>query len=136
MVHNLNADTAASALAVALRARKLVILTDVEGVYAQLAGLRNPDFAPDGRRPRSAAANPSGWDGAQDGGVPARGARRGRQTRTSLIEECLTRSCWVFTMPKDSEPWCVPGSALSATSLHDHGHHRLGPPSIVLTRGC
>jgi acetylglutamate kinase len=34
VVHNLNADTAASALAVALHAQKLVVLTDVEGVYA------------------------------------------------------------------------------------------------------
>ena len=34
VIHNLNADTAASALAVALRAQKLVVLTDVEGVYA------------------------------------------------------------------------------------------------------
>ncbi|MGH3714235.1 MAG: acetylglutamate kinase [Micromonosporaceae bacterium] len=34
VVHNLNADTAASALAVALRAQKLVVLTDVEGLYA------------------------------------------------------------------------------------------------------
>src|SRR6266511_4008026 len=34
VVHNLNADTAAGALAVALRARKLVVLTDVEGLYA------------------------------------------------------------------------------------------------------
>ena len=33
-VLNVNADTAASALAVALRAHKLVVLTDVEGVYA------------------------------------------------------------------------------------------------------
>lgn len=33
-VLNVNADTAASALAVALNARKLVVLTDVEGVYA------------------------------------------------------------------------------------------------------
>ncbi|MBK8469737.1 MAG: acetylglutamate kinase [Candidatus Phosphoribacter sp.] len=33
-VLNVNADTAASALAVALEARKLVILTDVEGVFA------------------------------------------------------------------------------------------------------
>lgn len=32
--HNLNADTAAAALAVALRARKLVVLTDVPGLYA------------------------------------------------------------------------------------------------------
>jgi acetylglutamate kinase len=33
-LYNLNADTAASALAVALRAEKLVVLTDVEGLYA------------------------------------------------------------------------------------------------------
>ena len=33
-VLNVNADTAASALAVALKAHKLVVLTDVEGVYA------------------------------------------------------------------------------------------------------
>ncbi|MBV1850440.1 acetylglutamate kinase [Catellatospora tritici] len=32
--HNLNADTAAAALAVALGARKLIVLTDVPGVYA------------------------------------------------------------------------------------------------------
>ena len=33
-VYNVNADTAASALAVALGAEKLVVLTDVEGLYA------------------------------------------------------------------------------------------------------
>jgi acetylglutamate kinase len=33
-VYNLNADTAAGALAVALGAQKLVVLTDVEGLYA------------------------------------------------------------------------------------------------------
>ncbi|HEY4021204.1 MAG TPA: acetylglutamate kinase [Pseudonocardiaceae bacterium] len=34
VVHNVNADTAAGALAVALDAEKLVVLTDVEGLYA------------------------------------------------------------------------------------------------------
>ena len=34
IVHNVNADTAAGALAVALKAEKLVVLTDVEGLYA------------------------------------------------------------------------------------------------------
>jgi acetylglutamate kinase len=34
--YNLNADTAAAALAVALRSRKLVYLTDVEGLYRDL----------------------------------------------------------------------------------------------------
>jgi acetylglutamate kinase len=33
VVHNVNADTAAAALAVALQADRLVVLTDVEGVY-------------------------------------------------------------------------------------------------------
>ncbi|WP_073486227.1 acetylglutamate kinase [Streptoalloteichus hindustanus] len=34
VVHNVNADTAAAALAVALKAEKFVVLTDVEGLYA------------------------------------------------------------------------------------------------------
>src|SRR3712207_7914442 len=34
VVHNVNADTAAAAVAVALGAVKLVVLTDVEGLYA------------------------------------------------------------------------------------------------------
>jgi acetylglutamate kinase len=34
VLHNLNADTAAAALAAALPARKLVVLTDVPGLYA------------------------------------------------------------------------------------------------------
>jgi acetylglutamate kinase len=33
VVHNVNADTAAAALAVALSAERLVVLTDVEGLY-------------------------------------------------------------------------------------------------------
>ena len=33
VVHNVNADTAAAALAVALRAETLLVLTDVEGLY-------------------------------------------------------------------------------------------------------
>lgn len=33
VVHNINADTAAAALASAIGAEKLVVLTDVEGLY-------------------------------------------------------------------------------------------------------
>ena len=33
VVHNVNADTAAAALAIALGAEKLLVLTDVEGLY-------------------------------------------------------------------------------------------------------
>jgi acetylglutamate kinase len=35
VVHNVNADTAAAALAVALGAEKLLVLTDVEGLYRE-----------------------------------------------------------------------------------------------------
>ena len=35
IVHNINADTAAAALAEALEAEKLLMLTDVEGLYAR-----------------------------------------------------------------------------------------------------
>jgi acetylglutamate kinase len=37
-VYNINADTAAAALAVALKAEKLIVLTDVEGLYADWTG--------------------------------------------------------------------------------------------------
>ena len=42
-MHNVNADTAAAALAVALGAEKLLVLTDVEGLYRRLAGQRRRD---------------------------------------------------------------------------------------------
>ena len=38
--YNVNADTAAAALAVAVRADKLVLLTDVAGIYREIAGGR------------------------------------------------------------------------------------------------
>jgi acetylglutamate kinase len=46
-IYNVNADTAAAALAVALQAAKLVVLTDVEGLYGDWpAGTPSPDDAP------------------------------------------------------------------------------------------
>ena len=42
-VYNVNADTAAAALALAIDAEKLVILTDVEGLVRQLARHRRGD---------------------------------------------------------------------------------------------
>ena len=41
VLHNVNADTAAAAIAVALGAEKLVVLTDVEGLYADPADPRS-----------------------------------------------------------------------------------------------
>jgi acetylglutamate kinase len=52
-VYNVNADTAAAALAVALGAAKLVVLTDVEGLYADWPGdTRGTGMGPGAGRPR------------------------------------------------------------------------------------
>ena len=62
-VLNINADTAAAALAVALGAEKLVVLTDVAGLYADWP--RSEEVVQDdqGRRARGPAArrSPRGW---------------------------------------------------------------------------
>ena len=97
-VLNVNADTAAAALAVALGAAKLIILTDVEGLYTDW-----PDRTSLARQIRRrelgrAAAPPGVRDGAQDGGLPARGARRraagARDRRPGQAHSVLTE---VFT---------------------------------------
>ena len=62
-VLNVNADTAAAALAVALDAAKLVVLTDVAGLYAGWPGGTGHDGAPGrgrpGRRPTAEPRRPS-----------------------------------------------------------------------------
>ena len=76
-VYNVNADTAAAALAVALGAEKLVVLTDVEGLYADwprpsddvIAELTADELDGD-------AAVAAERHGAEDGGLPARRTRR------------------------------------------------------------
>jgi acetylglutamate kinase len=94
VLHNLNADTAAAALAVALRARKLVILTDVPGLYAdwpdtdslisqitveELTGLLRSLEA--GMVPKMEACLR-----AVSGGVPAAHVVDGRVAHSTLLE--------------------------------------------------
>jgi acetylglutamate kinase len=55
-IYNVNADTAAAALAVALGAAKLVVLTDVEGLYADWPARPGP--GPSGPRAGNGAAPP------------------------------------------------------------------------------
>jgi acetylglutamate kinase len=45
-IYNVNADTAAAAVAVALRAEKLVVLTDVEGLYADWPATQTGEVQP------------------------------------------------------------------------------------------
>ncbi|MFB9445212.1 acetylglutamate kinase [Dactylosporangium vinaceum] len=94
VLHNLNADTAAGALAVALQARKLVVLTDVEGLYrnypdpesliAQLTADELAELLPSleaGMVPKMEACLR-----AVKGGVPAAHVVDGRVPHSLLLE--------------------------------------------------
>jgi acetylglutamate kinase len=98
VLHNLNSDTAAGALAVALRARKLVVLTDVPGLYtawpdesslvsgitaAELAALLPTLSA--GMVPKMEACLR-----AVRGGVPAAHVVDGRVAHSTLLEVFTT----------------------------------------------
>jgi acetylglutamate kinase len=69
-VYNVNADTAAAAVAVALDAVKLVVLTDVEGLYADWPGGADEAGGPGG-------AGTSGAGRADGAGRPGSAGRPG-----------------------------------------------------------
>jgi acetylglutamate kinase len=93
-VHNVNADTAAAALAVALGAEKLLILTDVEGLYENwpdsddVIGEISPEALAEmmptlasGMVPKMAACL-----AALEGGVPRTTVVDGREPHAVLLE--------------------------------------------------
>ena len=95
IVHNVNADSAAAALAVALEAEKLLVLTDVEGLFLDWPELRGRDRRdqPRGARRdparRSRAAWCRRWAPACDavrGGVPRATVVDGREPHAVLLE--------------------------------------------------
>ncbi|GGM39766.1 acetylglutamate kinase [Promicromonospora citrea] len=106
-VLNVNADTAASALAVALGAKKLIVLTDVEGLYTAW-----PDKGSLVQRiaaPELSALLPSLEAGmvpkmeaclrAVEGGVPAATVIDGRQPHSVLLEVFTTRGNGTMVVP-------------------------------------
>jgi acetylglutamate kinase len=110
-VLNVNADTAAAALAVALGARKLIVLTDVEGLYTswpdrtslvrritagELAGLLPGLDA--GMRPKMEAC----WR-AVEGGVGRAHVIDGRQPHSILVEVFTSEGVGTMVLP-DDEP--------------------------------
>ncbi len=94
VLHNLNADTAAAALAIALGARKLVVLTDVPGLYADwpdTASLVSQITATDleALLPTLAAGMVPKMEAclrAVRGGVPAAHVVDGRVAHSTLLE--------------------------------------------------
>jgi acetylglutamate kinase len=111
VVHNVNADTAAGALAIALDAAKLIVLTDVEGLYlnwpdrstvlneiraARLAAML-PDLA-SGMVPKMEACLR-----AVRGGVERAHIVDGRLEHSLLLEVFTTRGIGTMVLP-DEEP--------------------------------
>ncbi len=106
-VLNVNADTAAAALAVALGARKLVVLTDVEGLYtswpdrdslvAQITRADLADLLPSlqsGMVPKMEACLR-----AVEGGVPSATVIDGRVPHSLLLEVFTTEGNGTMVVP-------------------------------------
>jgi len=106
-VLNVNADTAAAALAVALGAQKLVVLTDVEGVYAdwpdrssllsELTASRLADLLPSlqsGMVPKMEACLR-----AVRGGVPRASVIDGRVAHSVLLEVFTPEGVGTMVLP-------------------------------------
>jgi acetylglutamate kinase len=114
-VLNVNADTAAAALAVALGARKLIVLTDVEGLYTRwpdrsslVRRLRASALAEllptldSGMRPKMEAC----WR-AVTGGVGRAHVIDGRAPHSILVEVFTTDGIGTMVFP-DEEPATAP----------------------------
>jgi len=117
-VLNVNADTAAAALAVALGARKLIVLTDVEGLYTSwpdrsslVRRLRASELAEilpgldAGMRPKMEACHR-----AVTGGVGRAHVIDGRAPHSILVEVFTTDGIGTMVLP-DVEPADAPFTA-------------------------
>ena len=112
MVHNINADTAAAALAVALGADKLVMLTDVEGLYtdwpdrssllSEVTADRLERLLPGlsaGMVPKMEACLR-----AVRGGVPQAHVIDGRVAHSVLLEVFTTEGVGTMVLPEEGPP--------------------------------
>jgi acetylglutamate kinase len=108
VVHNVNADTAAAALAVALNARKLVVLTDVPGLYRDwpdTGSLTSEITAADLERlmPSLEAGMVPKMEAclrAVQGGVPAAHVIDGRVAHSILLEVFTSEGFGTMVVPK------------------------------------
>ncbi|MDQ5855404.1 MAG: acetylglutamate kinase [Actinomycetota bacterium] len=109
VVHNINADTAAAALAVALGAEKLVMLTDVEGLYtdwpdrssllSQVTVDRLETLLP--RLSAGMAPKMEACLRAVRGGVPRAHVIDGRVAHSVLLEVFTTDGVGTMVLPEE-----------------------------------
>jgi acetylglutamate kinase len=110
-VLNVNADTAAAALAIALNAQKLVVLTDVEGVYADWPD--RSSLLPEIRAGALEAMLPNLESGmvpkmeaclrAVQGGVPQATVIDGRVAHSVLLEVFTPEGVGTMVLPDDPD---------------------------------
>lgn len=115
-VYNINADTAAAALAVALEAEKLVVLTDVEGLYASGPETEGPTGAVISRLtapeladllPRLSAGMAPKMEAclrAVRGGVPRAHVLDGRVRHALLLEVFTDEGIGTMVVPEPGAP--------------------------------
>ncbi len=124
VVHNVNADTAAAAVAVALDAKKLVVLTDVEGLYAdwpdrdslvqQIDVTELAEILPDldaGMAPKMAACLR-----AVQGGVKRATVVDGRTPHALLLEMFTTEGTGTMVVPALPTPTHAPTTPEEGTA--------------------
>jgi acetylglutamate kinase len=113
LTYNVNADTAAAAIAVGLGAEKLVVLTDVEGLYADwpagtdlVSEIQTDDLA--ALLPGLAAGMVPKMEAclrAVDGGVPRAHVLDGRVPHALLLEIFTTEGIGTMVVPtKEASP--------------------------------
>ena len=135
-VLNVNADTAAAALAVALGARKLIVLTDVQGLYTSWpdrSSLVHEIYASSlqallpslqsGMMPKMEACLR-----AVRGGVKAATVIDGRQPHSVLLEVFTTQGNGTMVLPDPPEPDLPHGADASASSQHSVPSQGSAPP--------
>ena len=111
VVHNVNADTAAGALAVALGAEKLVVLTDVEGLYTDWPDRNSLVSKVDaGRLERLLPKLASGMVPKMEaclravrGGVPRAHVIDGRLAHSVLLEVFTSAGVGTMVVPQEGQ---------------------------------
>ncbi|GGO21254.1 acetylglutamate kinase [Microbispora rosea subsp. aerata] len=121
-IYNVNADTAAAALAVALQASKLIVLTDVEGLYADWPN--SEEVVSRISASELAALLPSLSSGmvpkmeacltAVRGGVPQAHVLDGRVPHALLLEIFTDEGIGTMVEPDDAAPEVPDGTGAAA----------------------
>ena len=93
--YNINADAVAGALAEALEAEKVIYLTDIEGLLADLDDPEQPHQPHRRQGPAGAGRrrHPQRRDDPEDRRLPPRGGRRRRRRPTCSTAACPTSCC-------------------------------------------